>query len=151
MHNALQQIQAAREKIWHEEPLEVQRLSSRKAARGQAATTLLSATTKLATLIAFLNHMRAIAREGGVDLETMQAVAVPYVHFHAGVIGGFYKLDETARIIRLAGEALADVHSLDEFAALVGELSIYLNRIDYWIDLHIPWAAFGHVFEESIR
>jgi hypothetical protein len=148
MHDALQQIQAAREKIWHEEPLEVQRLGSRKAARGQAATTLLSATTKLATLITFLNHMRGIARNGGVQLETMKAVTVPYVRFHAGVLGGFYQLAETARIIRLAEQALPDADSLDEFASLLGELSIYLNRIDYWIDLQIPWAAFGRAFEE---
>jgi hypothetical protein len=109
---------------------------------------MLYATTKLATLITFLNHMRGVARDGDVDLATMKAVTVPYVRFHAGVIGGFYQLAETARIVRLAEGALEEAGSLDEFASLVGELSIYLNRIDYWIDLHIPWAAFGRVFEE---
>ncbi|MFN2290239.1 MAG: hypothetical protein ACK2UC_03500 [Anaerolineae bacterium] len=148
MSEILQQIRTAREEIWDEEPLEVKQLSSRKAARGQAATTMLYATTKLATLITFLNHMRGVARDGDVDLATMKAVIVPYVRFHAGVIGGFYQLAETARIVRLAEGALEEAGSLDEFASLVGELSIYLNRIDYWIDLHIPWAAFGRVFEE---
>jgi hypothetical protein len=149
MHDASQQIRAAREEIWHEEPPEVKQLSSRKAARGQAASTVLYATTKVATLITFLNHMRGVAREGGVDLATMKAVTVPYVRFHAGVIGGFYQLAETARIVRLAKAALGEAGSLDEFADLLGELSIYLNRIDYWIDLHIPWAAFGRAFEEQ--
>lgn len=148
MNEILNQIRAAREQIWHEEPLEVQQLSSRKAARGQAASTVLYATTKLATLITFLNHMRGVAHEGGVELATMKAVTVPYVRFHAGIIGGFYQLAETARIVRLAEGALGEAGSLDEFANLLGELSIYLNRIDYWIDLHIPWAAFGRVFEE---
>ena len=151
MHDALQQIQAAREKIWHEEPLEVKQLASRKAARGQAASTVLYATTKLATLITFLNHIRGVALDGGVELGTMKAVTVPYVRFHAGIIGGFYELAETARIVRLAEQALGDAERLDEFASLLGELSIYLNRIDYWIDLHIPWAAFGRVFEGTGR
>jgi hypothetical protein len=149
MNDALQEIRAAREKIWHQEPLEVQQLSSRKAARGQAASTVLYATTKLATLITFLNHVRGVAREGGVELATVKAVTVPYVRFHAGIIGGFYQLAETARVVRVAEQALADADSLDEFAALVGEIAIYLNRIDYWIDLHIPWAAFGRACEES--
>ena len=149
MKKILQQIRSAREEIWHEEPLEVQRLSGRKAARGQAASTVLYATTKLATLITFLNHVRGVAREGGVELATMKAMTVPYVRFHAGILGGFYQLAETARITRLAEGALGEAGSLDEFANLLEELSIYLNRIDYWIDLHIPWAAFGRAFEEQ--
>ncbi|MCL7454922.1 MAG: hypothetical protein M8467_17945 [Anaerolineae bacterium] len=150
MHDALKEIQSAREAIWLEEPLEVKQLSDRKAARGQAATTLLSATTKLATLITFLNHVRGVARQGGVDLGTMKAVTAPYLAFHANVLAGFYRLAETARIVRLAEGALAVVDDLDGFATLLGELSIYLNRVDYWIDLRVPWAAFGRTFEKEL-
>jgi hypothetical protein len=147
MHNTIDEIKSAREAIWHEEPAEIARLPDIKAAWDQGASTVLFAATKLATLITFLNHVRDVARAGGVDLATLKAVTGPYLAFHAGVYGNFYRLATVARTVRLAEEALAGVSSLDEFSALIGELAIYLNRVDYWVDLHIPWAAFGDAFE----
>jgi hypothetical protein len=147
MEETLNKIVAAREAIWFEEPAEITRLPEIKAARDQGASTVLFAATKLATLITFLNHMRGVAKGGGVDLETMKAVTEPYLAFHAGVYGNFYKLADTAQVVRWAQEALGDAADLEEYAALVGELAVYLNRVDYWVDLKIPWAAFGDVFE----
>jgi hypothetical protein len=150
MEDTLNKIRMAREAIWSAEPDEVARLVHIKATGNQAASTVLYATTKLATLITFLNHMRGMAQNGGVDLETMVAVTVPYLEFHAGVFGNFYKLASTAQVVRWASEALPQVQSLEDYAALLEELAIYLNRIDYWIDLHIPWATFGRTFEQAL-
>jgi hypothetical protein len=150
MYTDLERIKAAREAIWTEMPREVEELPAIKATRNQAASTVLYATTKLATLITFLNHMRGVARRGGVDLETMKAVTDPYLAFHAGVFGNFYQLDNTAQVVLWAREALPKAASLKDYATLVGELATYLNRVDYWIDLQIPWAAFGRAFEEKL-
>jgi hypothetical protein len=150
MEDTLNRIRSAREAIWFVEPGEVARLVQIKATGNQAASTVLYATTKLATLITFLNHMRGMARGGGVDLQTMVAVTVPYLDFHAGVFGNFYKLADTAQVVRWAGQALPEAQSLGEYAALLEELAIYLNRIDYWIDFKIPWAAFGRTFEYEL-
>ena len=150
MEDTLSRIRSAREAIWFAEPDEVTRLVQIKATGNQAASTVLYATTKLATLITFLNHMRGLARGGGVDLGTMVAVTVPYLDFHAGVFGNFYKLADTAQVVRWASRALPEVQSLGEYAALLEELAIYLNRIDYWIELKIPWAAFGRTFEQEL-
>ena len=149
MEEMLDRIVAAREAIWFEEPAEITRLPEIKAARDQGASTVLFAATKLATLVTFLNHMRGVAKGGGVDLETMKAVTEPYLAFHAGVYGNFYQLAGTAQVVRWAQEALADAANLEEYATLVGELAIYLNRVDYWVDLKIPWATFGDVFEQG--
>lgn len=149
MHNAIEEIKAAHEAIWHDEPAEIARLVDIKGAWDQGASTVLFAATKLATLITFLNHVRDVARTETVDLETMKAVTGPYLAFHAGVYGNFYRLADVSRTVRLAEEALATASSLDEYVALIGELAIYLNRVDYWVDLHIPWAAFGDTFEEQ--
>lgn len=151
MNEALQKIKAAREAIWDHEPEEVAQLDGRKAAWNQAASTVLYATTKLATLITFLNHMRGVARAGGVDLETMKAVTEPYLEFHAGVFGGFYRFSKTAAVVRWAKEALPQVTTLQEYATLIGELAIYLNRVDYWIDLRIHWADLGRAFERKLQ
>jgi hypothetical protein len=149
MERSLQTIKAAREAIWYEEPAEITRLPDIKATHDQGASTLLFAATKLATLITFLNHMRGVAKRGGVDLETMKAVTAPYLAFHAGVLGSFYRLAQTAQVVRRAQDALSETTTLEEYAELIGELAIYLNRVDYWVDLKIPWAEFGRVFEQE--
>ncbi len=150
MESALEKIKAARQAIWSEEPAEIQRLPRKKAARNQAASTVIYAATKLATLISFLNHMRDVARQEVVDVATMRMVTEPYLEFHAAVYGNFYQFKDTAQVVRWAKEALTKVNSLDDYAAVVGELAIYLNRVDYWVDLKIPWARFGEVFEENL-
>lgn len=150
MDKTLEEIVAAREAIWFEEPAEITRLPEIKATMNQAASTVLFAATKLQTLITFLNHMRGMAKAGSVDLETMKAVTEPYLAFHAGVYGNFYQFADTAQVVRWAQEALADVTTLEEYAAVIGELAIYLNRVDYWVDQKIPWAAFGRTFEQRL-
>jgi hypothetical protein len=143
----LKRIKSARQEIWWNEPAEVKRLPGIKATRGQGASTVLYAATKLATLITFLNHMRGVARQGGVDLKTMKGVTLPYLEFHAGVYGNFYQFADTAQVVRQAKAALGQAETLEDYTAVVEELSIYLNRIEYWVDMKIPWAKFGRVFE----
>jgi hypothetical protein len=150
MPEALEKIRTARRAIWTEEPAEVNRLPGIKGAWNQGASTILFAATKLATLITFLNHMRGLARQGGVDLETMKTVAGPYLEFHAAVFGNHYQLAQTAQVVRWAQAALPEVKTLEDYATLIEELAIYLNRVDYWVDLKIPWARFGQVFEKEL-
>lgn len=149
MQQALNNIERARQAIWWDEPAEIQRLSGIKGAWNQGASTVIFAATKLATLITFLNHMRNVARQGGVDLETIKAVTRPYLQFHAGVYGNFYQFSETEQVVRWAEAALGDVESLEDYATLIGELAVYLNRMDYWVDTKIPWAKFGQAFEQE--
>ena len=150
MREALEKIRAARQAIWTEEPAEVKRLTSIKGAWDQGASTVLFAATKLATLITFLNHMRGVAKGGGVDLETMIQVTKPYLEFHASVFGNHYQFADTAQVVRRAAEATPEVNNLEDYATLIGELAIYLNRVDYWVDLKIPWADFGRTFEQEL-
>ncbi len=53
--------------------------------------------------------------------------------------------------MRKGKTALATVESLEDFVALTGELSLYIGRADYWVDLLIPWAKFREVYEELAR
>jgi hypothetical protein len=152
MQEALEKIKTARQAIWTEEPYEIKRLTSIKGAWGQGASTVLFAATKLATLITFLNHMRGAAMQGEVDLDTMKKVTQPYLEFHASVYGNHYQFTGTAQVVRWAAEGISKANTLADYATLVGELAIYLNRMDYWVDMKIPWASFGRVFEgESVH
>jgi hypothetical protein len=150
MQQAIEKIKRAREAIWWEEPEEIRVLPGIKGAWDQGASTVVFAATKLATLITFLNHMRNVARQGGVDLGTMKAVTGPYLQFHAGVLGNFYQFADTQQVVRWAEEALSETESLVDYATLIEELAVYLNRVDYWVDTKIPWAKFGQAFEEAL-
>jgi hypothetical protein len=149
MEQALERIKAARKAIWLKEPPDIGRLRGRKGARNQGASAVLYAATKLATLITFLNHTRGVAKRGGVDLETMKTVTESFLEFHAGLYRGFYQLTDTAEVVCWAKEALSEVKTLEDYATLMGELALYVGRVDYWVDLEIPWARFGQVFEEQ--
>ena len=150
MQTALKKIRTARQSIWTEEPTEITRLPSIKGAWDQAASTVLFAATKLATLITFLNHMRGMAKRGGVELETMKVVTLPYLEFHASVLGNHYQFADTAQVVRWAAEAVPEVNTIEDYATLIGVLAVYLNRVDYWVDMKIPWAEFGRAFEQGL-
>jgi hypothetical protein len=106
---------------------------------------------KLGQLAVFLSHLRGVARRGGVELATMKAITDPLLAFYAGTYAGFYQMTDTAEIVRQAKALLQEVGSLEEYVALTGELSLYVGRMDYWVDLLIPWAKFGEVFEHMRR
>jgi cucumopine synthase-like protein len=147
MQDSLEKLKVAREAIWLNEPADIVRLRTTKAARNQGASAVLYAAMKLGQLVTFLNHLRGVARKGGVDLGTMKAVTDPLLDFYAGNYCGFYRMTDTAEIVRLAKVALQGVKTLDEYVELTGELSLYVGRMDYWVDLQIPWAKFGEVYE----
>ena len=109
MGEAQERIRTARRAIWTDEPNEIKRLPGIKGAWDQGASTVLFAATKLATLITFLNHMRGIARQGDVDLETMKKVTEPYLRFHAAVLGNHYQFADTAQVVGWAAEAVSKV------------------------------------------
>ena len=149
MQELLEKIKAAREAIWLNEPADIARLRTRKGARNQGASAVLYAAMKLGQLVTFLNHLRGVARKGGVDLVTMKSITDPLLDFYADTYGGFYRMTDTAEVVRLAKAALQTVKTLDEYVALTGELSLYIGRMDYWVDLLIPWAKLGEAYEQS--
>ncbi len=147
----LEKIKAAREAIWKDEPADIARLKTRKGARNQGASAVIYAAMKLGQLAVFLNHLRGVARRGGVELATMKAITDPLLASYSATYGGFYQMTDTAEIVRQAKALLQEVGTLEEYIALTGELSLYIGRMDYWVDLLIPWAKFGEVFEPMRR
>ncbi len=149
MQASVERIKAAREAIWLNEPADIARVRTRKGARSQGASAVIYAAMKLGQLVVFLNHLREMAWQGGIDLPTMKAITAPLLESYATQYGGFYQMTDSAAVVRLAKGALQEVKSLREYVALLGELSLYIGRMDYWVDLLIPWAKFGEVYEQK--
>jgi hypothetical protein len=148
MQGAREKIRAARKAIWLDEPADIDRLKARrKGPRNQGASPLLYADMKLGELVVFLNHLRGFAREGKVDLETMKVITEGVLESFAKQYGNWFELTDTAEVVRQAKGALPEMKTLEEYAELVEELALYVGRVEHWIDLLIPWARFGEVFE----
>jgi hypothetical protein len=141
-------IIAARKTIWLNEPADIARLRTKKGARHQGASAVLYATAKLGQLAVFLNHLRQVAQQNKVDLETMRVTTNSLLEFYAGQYGGFYGLTDAAQVVRLGKDALAEVKTLEEYVQVAGELALYVSRVDYWVDFLVPWAKFGEVYEQ---
>jgi hypothetical protein len=151
MQASLEKIKTAREAIWLNEPADIGRLRTRKGARNQGASALIYAAMKLGQLVVFLNHLRGVARQGGADLRTMKAITVELLEFYAKMYADHYQMADTAAVVRQAKVALQEVETLEKYVVLTGELSLYIGRMDYWVDLLIPWAKFGEVYEQVRR
>jgi hypothetical protein len=151
MHALLKEIKAARTAIWQDEPTDIGRLRMQKGARNQGASVILYATMKLGQLVTSLNHLRTVAKRGGVDLKTMKVITEHWLEFYANTYDGFYRMTDTARVVREAKTALQNVETLEEYTALIEEVSLYVGRMDYWVDQEIPWAKFGEAYEQTRR
>ncbi len=143
-------LSAARQAIWENEPADIARLRTRKGTRQQGASAILYATAKLGQLTVFLNHLRGVVLQNPVELETVKVITESLLEFYAAQYGGFYQLTDTAHIVRQAKHALAHVQSAEEYVRLIGELALYVGRVDYWVDYEIPWAQFGECFEQNL-
>ncbi len=149
MQASVGKIRAAREAIWLDEPADIARLKARrKGPRDQGASPVVYADMTLWQLVAFLNHLRGIAREGKADLGTMRAITEGLLESFVKQFGNWFELIDTAAVLRQANAALREVKTLEEYVALAEELSLYVGRMEYWVDLLIPWAKFGAVFEQ---
>ncbi len=148
LNPTLDKIIAARQAIWLNAPADIARLRTKKGTRHQGASAVLYATAKLGQLAVFLNHLRQVAQQNKVDLETMRVTTDSLLEFYASQYGGFYGLTDTAQIVRLGKDALAEVKTLEEYVQLVGELALYVSRVDYWVDFLVPWAKFGETYEQ---
>ena len=149
MQASVGKIRVAREGIWLNEPTDIGRLKARrKGPRNQGASPVIYADMTLWQLVAFLNHLRGIAREGKADLGTLKAITEGLLESYVKQLGNWFELLDTAAVLRHGAAALREVKSLEEYVALAEELSLYVGRMEYWVDLLIPWAKFGAVFEQ---
>ena len=87
-------------------------------------------------------------RRWGPRVAKGRCLAAPLLEFYAATYGGFYQMSDTAAVVRRAKAALQGVETLQEYAAVTGGLCLYIGRMDYWVDLLIPWAGFGDMLEQ---
>jgi hypothetical protein len=139
-------IRKEREKIWLRRSEDIPTLKKRIGSMKQNFTTVMYADTDTQSMVKYLYHLRETSKLKGVNLDTLKKVAINQLQFDQGRATRYYRLHKTAELLGQAIEALKTVRSVSAYRALIGELLLYLGKLNYWIDLEIPWAKLAKAF-----
>ncbi len=131
------ELRAARERLYQGTPAEVAALETRRRVM-QPAGPLLYAEAESRLLHEQLSMLVLALEAGEFDFES----ALPTVRFllrrAASRLEGWYLLHEAGDLVGRAAESLGPLDSVDRLAML-RELIFYVGRLNYWLDLTIPW------------
>ncbi len=132
-----EELRQQRERLYQEMPAEVSALERRRGVM-QPAGPLLYAEAESRLLHEQLSLLVLAVEAEQLDLER----AIPSLRFlldRAAVrLGGWYLLHDAADLV---ARVSVSIESLDSAArlALLRELVYYVGRLNYWLDLTIPW------------
>ena len=136
---AIAAITAGREKIWLEPPAGLDAIKGRLGAKGQNLTTLIFADKDTHSIMKYLHTLRDAAAEG-VDLDALKNLAVRQFKYDQRRFVNYYRANDIASVFEAAAEGAQAAGDVEEFRALTGELLLYDMRLNYWVDINIPWS-----------
>ena len=135
---ALEVIKTNREQIWLDRPAELAAIRGRLGAMGQNLTTLCFADKDTHSIMKYLHTLRDAAGEG-VDLAALKALARMQLAFDKGRFERYYLAPGIAQVFEAAVTAIDQAADADQFRTAVAELLLYAMRLNFWVDLEIPW------------
>ena len=135
---AIELVTAGREKIWLDQPADLDSIKGRLGAKDQSLTTLIFADKDTHSIMKYLHALRDAAAEG-VDLDALKNLAVKQIKYDQVRFENYYRSPEIAGVFEAAAEGVQAAAGPEEFRAITGELLLYGMRLNYWVDINIPW------------
>ena len=139
-------IKKEREKIWLSRPEDIRTLKRRLGAAKQNLTTLIYADNDTQSMEKYLYHLRQASKLDGMDLDTLRMLAIKQLEFDHRRADIYYQLNNFAKVLLQAIEALKGIRSVEDYRRLVEELIFYIGKLNFWIDLEIPWNKLSLIF-----
>jgi hypothetical protein len=140
-------IKKERKKIWLVEPNEVKKLLETTGTFGQTCTVVLYIESETRQMVDFLYCLREAAKQEDVTLDSLRTITRTWLDLTAAKAEGWYHLSDTLRIIKEAASALDRITTKDYYNALLEELLLYIGRLNFWIEMRIPWYEIIGTFE----
>lgn len=147
MKDLLQELEEARKSIWLTKPDEVERVRGRKGARGQNFSIMVYAEGDTRGVIDFLHSVRTTVKEENIDLKTMIAIAVNHLEFQANRFERYYDMVDLPGLMKKTSTGLKEVKDKEEYLRLIEAFMLYIGKINYWLDLEIPWSELAERYE----
>jgi hypothetical protein len=131
-------IVSERERIWMNEPSEVDSLRRMQKGRGGNATSKLYALYDGYRNQRNLWQFRNIVKDNDLGLEVTKKILLPFVQ---EMVDRFkiWDLQTPQRLFGDAANALESIETTEEMVNLLDELLLFNNRLWLWIDSTIPW------------
>jgi len=92
--------------------------------------------------------LRQTLRSGNVDFKTIKRMTkhslinyLPYLNWP--------KLYDSENFFKEVAEELTAIASTDEFIQLLEELTLYVGRLNFWVDQSMPWYELVQAYEAA--
>jgi len=138
-----------RENIWLRRSEDIATLKRRIGSMKQNFTTVMYADNDTQAMVKYLYNLREVSKMKKADLATLKQAAALMLEFDKRRAIVYYRLNRTAKLLGEAIEALKKVRTVKGYQALIGEVLLYIGRLNYWIDLEIPWSKLAKAFPKN--
>lgn len=141
MRDLLKEIQKETKKIWINKPEDINLMLVRKGPRGYNFTVCDYAAGATNAIVYFFHCIRiTLKKEETVDLKTLIALTCNLLNIEASRYRRYYNMRTSPELIEKVVDILRNkVKSVDEFSEILDTLTIYIGKLNYWLDLEVPW------------
>ena len=150
MKQLLKMLEEERKKIWTtNKPKDVERMRSRLGAKEQNYTITDYAVGGTNGIADFLHCMRLSAQDKDADVKTLILATCNLLSFEASSFVRYYNLEDTSKLMEKTVDVLKkDVKTHKDFLEVIEALMRYLGKLNYWIDLEMPWKELADEYEK---
>jgi hypothetical protein len=143
MSEFMDELKAARLAVWAEEPQETKELvdPSKGYTDTWDSTFFPSMYAWLETVasrnVLYVTRKALLTRD--LDLETVKQMLEDILAMYVSFIQ-WANLPETSELLQKASESVSDLNSKEEVIEMLEELVLYLSKLNYRIEPHMPWT-----------
>ena len=152
MSQFFDELKAARMAVWAEEPQETMELvdPSKGYTDTWDSTFFPSMYAWLETVasrnVLYVTRKALLTRD--LDLETVKQMLEDILAMYVSFIK-WANLPETSELLQKASESVSDLNSKEEVIEMLEELVLYLSKLNYRIEPHMPWTELVQTYKTA--
>jgi hypothetical protein len=150
MKQLLKELEEERKKIWTvNKPEDVDLMRIRLGTRDQNFSICTYAIGETNGVVDFLYCIRITAQQESVDVKTLVAVTCNLLSLEVDRYRVSYNMLNAAKLVEKTVDVLKKkVKTNKEFIEVVEALMFYLGKLNYWLDLEMPWNELSIEYEK---
>lgn len=146
----VKEINTKVEKAFLKPPRDLDRLKTRKGAKGSNLTICVYVQGDTNNAAYYLYTLYSMAKAHKGDLETLKDLASSYISFIGVRFHDYYGMVDSEILSMRTALEVSKVDNYDDYAEIVCAIQHYYSLIAYWIDMIIPWAPLSKLHNEIL-
>lgn len=152
MSEFMDELKAARTAVWEEEPEQIKELVD--PSKGYTDTwdssffpTMYAWLETVASRnVLYVIRKALVSRD--LDLESVKQILEDILAMYVSFIK-WANLPDTSELLQKASESVSDLNSKEEVIEMLEELVLYLSKLNYRIEPHMPWTELIQTFNAA--